>query len=179
MSHVTCHMSNVSEKGFTLIEVLIAMAILVIILSLGLFISFDFYKSYAFRSEKNIVVSVLQKARSESLNNINQTRHGVHFEASPSLKYILFECPAASPQCTYYNTGSSTDIIIDSSYGASIANPLPLPFDVIFGQLSGDCIPSSGATPFACDSLNQPITISYGARSYNITVNSEGRIDWQ
>ena len=51
------------SKGFTLVEILIAIALLIVILSLGLFISFDFYKNYAFRSEKNIIVSILQKAR--------------------------------------------------------------------------------------------------------------------
>src|SRR5439155_93802 len=82
-----------SENGFTLIEIMIAVGILAIIATLGLFVSFDFYKGYAFRSEKSIVVSTLQKARDESLSNINQTRHGVHFGASP-LQYIIFECPS-------------------------------------------------------------------------------------
>src|SRR5438105_2008049 len=100
-----------NTAGFTLIEIIIAIAILAIILTLGLFISFDFYKSYAFRSEKNIIVSVLQKARGQALNNINQARHGVSFQSG---QYIIFECKFATPQCTDY-TGADTskDILIN------------------------------------------------------------------
>ena len=159
------------QRGFTIIEILIAIAILVVILGLGLFVAFDFYKSYAFRAEENIITSVLQKARNQSLSNISQVRHGVRFADSP-MRYILFECPTGIPQCTSY-TASSTDNIINASYGISITHP-SLPFDVIFDQLSGDCITS---TTFNCSSDN-PVTVSDGSKSYDITINSEGRIDW-
>lgn len=165
---VKCQRSMVKcSHGFTFVEVLIAVALLAIITSFGLFISFDFYKSYAFRSEKSTIVSVLQKARSQSLNNINQTRHGVHFQASP-LQYVIFEC---SSTCVSYPGSSSSDIIIDSSYGISIAPPA-LPFDVVFDQLSGSCVSSN------CSTTPLVITANYGAKSYNISVNNEGQIDW-
>src|SRR5258706_4507626 len=89
------------SKGFTLVEIAIVIILLMTIISLGLFISFDFYKNFAFRSEKSTIISILQKARSQSLNNIDEVRHGVHFAASP-LTYIVFECPTATPQCTSY-----------------------------------------------------------------------------
>ena len=148
--------------GFTLIEIIISIAILGIIAALGLFISMDFAKGYNFRSEKNVVVSLLQKARGESLNNIDQTRHGVHFQASP-LKYIIFECPTATPQCASY-TSNSNDLVIDPSYNVSITNP-SLPFDVIFNQLDG----TSNALAIVVDD---------GTKSYTISINAEGRIDW-
>lgn len=154
-----------------MIEILIAIAILAIIIGLGLFVGFDFYKSYSFHSEKSVIVSSLQKARNQSLSNINQTRHGVHFEAAPSLKYIIFECPINNPKCTDY-TASSTDIIISSSYGISIISPSSLPFDVVFDQLSGSCVSPN------CLTNPLDITISDGIKSYNVFVNSEGRIDW-
>jgi len=152
------------------LEILIAITLLVIIMMLGLFISFDFYKSYAFRSERDIIVSVLQKARNQSLNNINQTRHGVHFEETPFLKYIIFECPLGTPQCTSYTANPSTDIVIDSSYGIAITAP-SLPFDVVFDQLNGSCVSSNCTGPLT-------IIVSYDAKSYDISVNSEGQIDW-
>src|SRR3989344_6188897 len=98
------------NNGFTLIEIIISMAILATIAGLGLFMSFDFYKSYAFRGEKNTLVSVLQKARDQSLHNINQTRHGARVSTQPLLQYTLFECHASNPQCDHY-TASPTDII--------------------------------------------------------------------
>jgi len=154
-------------EGFTLIEVVISIAVLAVILVLGLFVSFDFYKSYAFNSEKNIIVSVLQKARNQSLDNINQTRHGVHF--SNPLEYIIFECKSGNPQCTDYATGADTSKNfppVVHMYGVSIPNT---PFDVIFDQLSGDCVSSN---------CPLPINVNANGKTQTVSVNSEGQIDW-
>jgi len=166
--------NNIGENsaGFTLIELLIAVVILAAIIGLGLFISFDFYKSYSFHSERNTIVSILKKARSQSLNNINQTRHGVHFEDNSELKYIIFECPTGNPQCNSYTADPAAEIVINSSFGVSIINPSPLPFDIIFDQLSGNCIST------ICFGPEPTITITDGSKSYDININSEGRIDW-
>ncbi len=152
--------TSIRDKGFTLVEILVVIALFSIILWFGLFVGFDFYKNYSFRSEESVIVSVLQKARNQSLNNINQTRHGVHFEQG---QYIIFECPTATPQCDAYSAGPE-DNTINSSYGISIDN---LPFDVIFEQLGGNC-------------ANCPITIkaSYENNDYEIEINSEGGISW-
>ncbi len=155
------------NKGFTLVEILVAIAILAIILSLGIFLSFDFYKSRSLLSEKDIIISVLQKARNQSLNNINQVRHGIHFMEDSGLKYIIFECKAESPQCVKYQENSA-DAVIAVYYGISISEPA-LPFDVIFEQLSGDCL--------NCN-LEKTITVTDGAKSYAIKINKEGGIDW-
>ncbi len=152
--------------GFTLIEILVAMGIFILILTLGLLISMDFAKSFSYRSERNDIGSILQKARGESLNNINQTRHGVHFQGSP-LKYIVFECPAATPQCTSYSA-SSSDYSLDPSYGISVLSPA-LPFDIIFDQINGSCVNCANPTS---------IKVSDGTKQYTISINSEGRIDW-
>ncbi len=108
------------NSGFTLIEVLIALVILVVIFSLGLFISFDFYKSISARAEKETIVSVLQKARNLSMNNISQEKHGVRFTANP-LTYTIFP----------------DDIVVPLGYGIFITSPA-LPFEVAFDQLSGN-----------------------------------------
>ncbi len=163
------------QAGFTLTEILVVLGIIVLIATFGLIVSLDVYKSYAFRLERSIIVSTLQKARSQSLNNINQVRHGVRFQTSP-LAYVLFECPSGTPQCKSY-TASASDLVILSSYSVSIDSPT-LPFDVIFDQLSGDCVVSTGANAFNCDPVNQPIKVSSGNQSFNITVNSAGQINW-
>ncbi len=167
------------SRGFTLVEILIAIAILAVILSLGLFISFDFYRKYAFSSEKNIILSVLQKARSQSMNNIDEKQHGVHFFLDTgnnnTLTYTVFEC---SSPCTEYPGSNNSDFSVAASYKSSMSTP-NLPFDVIFNQLNGDCVVSTGANPFNCDPVNQQIILNDGSKTYNITVNSEGRIDWQ
>ena len=154
------------NEGFTLLEILVAIGILSFIFALGLFISMDFAKSYNFQSQNDMVSSVLQKARGQSVNNINQVRHGVHFQGSP-LQFIIFECPSGTPQCTSY-TASASDFSITPSYDISITAP-SLPFDIIFDQLNGDCLSCGSAVN---------ITVNDGTRSYTIEVNSEGKISW-
>ena len=156
-----------SRKGFTLVEVLVILAILLVIIGLGLFLSFDFYKNYAFYSEGTTIVSILQKARSQSINNIDETRHGVHFATSP-LKYIIFECKSAIPQCSSYtDADTAKDISMDSSYDVLLSGGV----DIVFTQLEGSCV---GCTT----SPDTTITISHDSKSYNIKINGEGKIDW-
>ena len=171
-SGFTRTLSKTKVSGFTLIEIIVSVAIMTVIIGLGLIVSFDFYRDYSFHSEESVIVSVLQKARSESMNNIDQTRHGVHFQASP-LQYIIFECPSGTPQCTSY-TASASDLIIVSGYNVSVSHPATIPFDVIFDQLSGSCVASLS---FNC-ATDSPITIIEGAKSSDIVINSEGRISW-
>jgi hypothetical protein len=147
-------------------ETLVVIGLLIMIVSLGMFIGFDFYRSYAFRSERNTVISILQKARSQSMNNVNQVRHGVHFcntTCGNKLSYIIFQCPANNPQCTSYPGITDTDLTIEASYNASISNSLP--HDVMFDQLSGT-------------TTTDNITGSDGKNSYSIQINTEGRIEW-
>jgi prepilin-type N-terminal cleavage/methylation domain-containing protein len=162
-----------TRRGFTLVEIIISIGILAIILSLGLSVSMDFFRSYSFRSEKNTVVSILQNARSQSLNNIDQVRHGVHFQANP-LRYVVFECklsPPATPCTDYSGADTTKDFSITPSYSSTISG---LPFDVIFDQLSG-CVSSVGNN---CSASTITITGNDNGKTYTITINSEGRIDW-
>src|SRR5438876_578690 len=66
--------------GFTLIEVMIVMAIFALLASLGLIIGMDFYRSYSFNSERNVALAVLRKARTEAMVNVDQAAHGVRIE---------------------------------------------------------------------------------------------------
>ena len=58
------------SKGFTLMEVLVVIALLGVIFSLSVFISLDTYRGSSFRNERDTLVGVLQEARSEAMNNI-------------------------------------------------------------------------------------------------------------
>ncbi len=147
---------NISRQsnGFTLVEILITIAILAVIFSLGVFISLDFYKSFSSRSERDTIVSILQKARGQALANIDQLKHGVHFSTIPT-QYILFEGDA-------YNPGNPGNSVFDAAAGVTIVGA---PIDVIFDQLSGQ---------------SSPITISVQDQtgSHAISINAAGRIDW-
>lgn len=140
------------QSGFTLIEVIISIGILSIIVVLGLFISMDFFRSYAFRYEQDLVVSALQKARSRAMANVNQSVHGFCWDTND---YVIFEgsnstCPASGDKIP-----RSKEISISSD----IANNI-----IIFDQLKG----SSGTTG--------SITVSGQGKTATITINSLGAI---
>jgi prepilin-type N-terminal cleavage/methylation domain-containing protein len=150
------------HSGFTLIEILISIGILAVVAGLGLFVSFDVYRHSSFISDERILISVLQKARNQSLNNINQVRHGVHFATSPQ-SFVIFECPSGTPQCTTYTSNPTTDQVIATS--RDLIFPYGVPSDVIFNQLSGD-------------TTAQTIVLESQGTQHSITINSEGSINW-
>jgi len=152
-----------SQKGFSLIEIIVVIAILGMIASLGLFISMDFYKTYSFRQERTTIVSVLQKTRNLSLSNINESTHGVYFDGN---NYTIF-------QGTGYGVPNHDfDQVFEASHNISMEafdasnNPVSFPLSVVFSQLSGNS-----------SYVRLKITDSTG-RNGNITISESGQIDW-
>lgn len=144
------------NKGFVLIEVLVALGILTIIASLGLFLSMDFFRGYSFNYEKNLLISILQKTRSKSLANINQSNHGFYFD-NTNKNYIIFQGDS------YTTRDASFDEKFPASKNINITG---FPSEgIIFQQLSADSSPVN-------------ITISDGVKSATISINEEGRINW-
>jgi Tfp pilus assembly protein FimT len=83
-------------KGFTLLEALIVLALLITCAALGLFISFSGYRESETRDEREIIVAVLEKARSQAMANLcissacsGGSAHGVSF--SDAGRYVIFE----------------------------------------------------------------------------------------
>lgn len=147
--------SNHSKKGFTLTEILIVIGLVGIFAAFGMFVSMDFYRSFSFRAEQSIAVSILMKARSRALANVEESTHGVHFETD---KYVLF-------QGTPYVAGhpNNEDINIAPTVSTSGLT------EVTFDQLTGKATLTPGGAI---------LTITSGAKSAVITINDEGRIEW-
>ena len=153
--------TSTSSPGFTLIEMLVVMGLLVILASLGLLVSMETYRGSSFRNERDTVVSILQKARSQAVSNVclgspcpDGAPHGVHVQND---KYVIF-------QGTTYSSGSSLNEIIKPRISTTQITETT---DIVFAQLSG-----SVTTPGT-------ITVSDNTgHSSVITINSEGQIIW-
>ena len=153
--------ARAASKGFTVLEMLVVMGLLAIVSALGLFMSMDSYRGGSFRNERDTIVTALQTARSQAMNNIclgsgctDGKAHGVHFEIG---KYIIFQGNAYSSSDPLNQTIASNDpnVVVTG------------PADVIFSQLSGQV--AAAGTIAVSDQAGHSSTIS---------INGEGQIVW-
>ncbi len=139
-------------NGFTLIETLVVIGIMLVIVSMGVFVSMEEYRGHSLRSERDGLVAILQRARAESLHNMNQSSHGVHIADS---SYVLFEGSdwqhRSLSQDAVFTTGN-----VQLSGGG----------DVVFGQLDGSLATTS------------IITLNATGQKVSVSVGSSGQIDW-
>ncbi len=140
------------SEGFTIIELLVSIAILVGISGLGLFVSIDFYKSYILNSERDIVVSILQSARNYSITNINESKHGVYFNPT---EYVIFQG----------NSYATRTIIYDENIKVNPGITHTGLQEIIFQQLTGE------------PAITGDIVLNNSVRSLIISVQNEGRIN--
>ena len=153
-----------NAAGFSLLEILMVIGLLAVVGVLGLFMSMDSFRGYAFRNERDTIISVLQKARSQAVSNVclqgtvpactDGQPHGVHFLAG---QYIIF-------QGNVYVSGNSLNqVIVSNNPNAAVAGMT----DVVFSQLSGEAAPAGNIT----------VSDSFGHTSV-ISINSAGQITW-
>ena len=140
-------------SGFTLIEILVVVAIFVIVLGFALGVGSEFYRSQVLIAEKDNLVGLLRSARNQAMNNINQSSHGVFIDSN---QYILFEGESYSARHQDF------DEAFPLSYGVSIGGANEVVFRALDGQSS-----ASGT-----------ITITNSRGTANIELNYEGRISW-
>lgn len=156
------------HDGFSLIEVLIVIGLLGVIAAFTAVADLSTYRMNALRDERKTLVTALQKARSESLNNINQKAHGVAIFPSDSPgNYVVFEGN------DYASADHANDQVIPSSY--PLTRSLDSIEEVVFEQLSA--LASCDGAP--CDDT-KIIELEDVVRqaTAEIKVNREGQIDW-
>lgn len=141
------------NKGFTLLEMLLAAALLTILAGAGLVTGIRSYQQYLFRADVNTAVALLRSARGSAMNNMSQTSHGVYFGEVGTL--VLFAGPS------YAARTPSADLRV-KIHSATSVNGLA---ELVFAPLSGR---TSGGS----------ITLSNTSKSSTITINYEGGIDW-
>jgi Tfp pilus assembly protein FimT len=147
------------SSGFTLLEILIVIAMSMLVGGFALFVSMETFRGSTFHSDRNLLVATLQRARAQAVNNVcigvctDGKPHGVHIQSDT---YVLF-------QGSSYSASDPLNAVFESSV-TTIKTPATL--DIVFSQLSGA---TSAAT----------VTLSDAAgRSSVITINAEGQITW-
>src|SRR3989344_5897316 len=99
-------------KGFTIIEVMIAVGLITIIGSLALFVSMDFYRSYNLDVEVETIISLITRARGRAVNNIDATSHGI---------YIDEDLDEVFPRAQAFEVDGLSEIVFDQLTGEASA----------------------------------------------------------
>lgn len=92
-------MQNKSTRGFSALELIIVMAILVVLLASIVPSFLNFRRSSVLNTETQELVTVINRARLLSVSSKNDQQFGVHFEAG---KVVLF-------QGATYSAGAATN----------------------------------------------------------------------
>jgi len=125
-------MKRAPTCGFTLIEILVTLALMSLLLALGLLLSMDVYRGTRFRSSRDVLVTALSVARSRALANLNQRPHGVCYLAPD---FVLFEGSTYSPvsPANQLVPGTAATVLISSGDFFSCVTGS----GIVFSQLSG------------------------------------------
>lgn len=142
------------NSGFTLWEITIVLAIMAVLFSVGLFANMELYRQRVLGAERDTIVSVLKRARSEAQNNINEAGHGVYFGSASN--YVIFQ------GTTYASRNPAYDENFDRSSGLTLSGPA----EVDFSPLD------------ASSNVSGTISVSNGMQSAGISVNYEGMVNW-
>ncbi len=161
-----------SCAGFSVLELMMVMALLMIVSSLGLFMSMETLRGGSFRNDRAAVVSALQRARSLAVNNMcfggdsvcdDGKPHGVYFNPGAG-GVTIFQIDPGETDFSDRDEDADETINFDSRVTDIMEEKT-----IIFDRLSGN---SANATTTV-------VTLADGiGHTSEITVNSEGRIDW-
>lgn len=147
-------------KGFSIIEMMIVIVIVSIISAIVLVSLASFRNEQALKNTTVDIVSLLNKARQNTLSSLNSTNYSVHFESD---KAVLFSGN------TYSSGDSGNEVInfssvvtIPASGGINISGGgSNINFDRLTGSVSNGTIDSTIVVQLVSDSSkNNTITIS-------------------
>ena len=140
------------SDGFTLLEVFLVLCLLAIIFAIGVPLVFTFYLDSELVTEKDNLVTILQRARNLAMTGEGANSHGVYFDTD---KYVVFEGDDYSNRVQAYDHDFSRPGLVEVTG----------PSEIVFETLSGRTTSSS-------------FNLDNGRKSLDINVNMEGVINW-
>ncbi|HAE36977.1 MAG: General secretion pathway protein H [Candidatus Nomurabacteria bacterium GW2011_GWF2_35_66] len=148
------------NKGITIIEILIVIAIIGIISAIIFVNLSDFRNEQSLKNTSIDIVSVLNKARQKTLSSVNSMNYSVHFETGSATLFTG----------TIYNSLDSSNEVIsfDPSVNIPVSGGLNIGggSDVTFERLTGDTIGGTIIISLVSDSTQQK----------TVTINKTGVI---
>ena len=139
-------------KGFTLIEILLALAILMLLLGITVPVGWNFFTSSAVQSERDTLISLITRARTYAITNKNSAPHGIAISA-PS--FTLFQGASYAARAAQF----------DEPFPRTNSVTITGPSELVVTPLSGDTTPGT-------------FTLSLGTTSRTVSINSEGMMEY-
>jgi prepilin-type N-terminal cleavage/methylation domain-containing protein len=152
-------MKKIKALGFSLIELILVMALIGIFASFSVVMSMGSLSKSAVVEERDLFITLLLRStRTASLANIDNVAHGVFIDNN-NHQYILFNGTTLNPvdpknRIIPYSNNTLT-------FHLNGRNP------IVFEQLSGNVIGGSSS-----------IAITNGNATSTITIRKNGQIDW-
>lgn len=147
-------MKNIYNKGITIVELMIVIAIIIILVAVALPKFSEMRNIEVLKSATEDVLSMINKARTQTLSSVDSSEYGVHFQSD---KVIIFKG-------TNYSAGASTneELLILTPANISNINLTSGATNLYFSRLTGN--PSRTGT----------VTISNGSFTRIITISATG-----
>jgi len=127
-------------RGYTLIEIIVVIALLVMTGALGVVMSMDSFRGYMFRNERDSIVAALQRARSLAVSNICE---GAACDGVRRTGFILKKTIHDFPR-NYFNGRGAGEIAFDQIAAidaGGIETDARRPIDVVFPNYQEGLIP--------------------------------------
>lgn len=147
------------QAGMTLIEILVVLGLLTLVGGFSIVMGVDSYRNQLFRSDRDILISALHRARALAMSNVcfgesctDGLHHGVRIEPG---RFIIF-------QGRDFNASDEHNEVIEMAGGAVVSGIT----EVVFHPLSGE--PSTTGDIIITDSGSISTT----------TIGAEGQIFW-
>jgi len=149
------------RSGFTLIEILIVISIIVVLLAISTSSFTNINKAESLKADVRNIISVIDEARGKTLSSKNSSQYGVHFEEFNTTLFTGAIYSSGNPTNQVTGLGSLTHISSISLNGGGS--------DVIFDRLTGATSQSGTIT----------VTLKDSSDSKNISISSTGIIESQ
>jgi prepilin-type N-terminal cleavage/methylation domain-containing protein len=153
-------MKKTSNRGFTLVEILIVMTLMGSIFAFGMVMSISSLARGSVIEERDLFVSLLLSgARSHAMANVGETSHGIYID-NENHEYVLFEGSTYNPAAPANEKTPFTNdsLSIENSSGDDT---------IVFEALSGNVTEGAGT-----------ITISGNDIVQELTISEVGQINW-
>jgi Tfp pilus assembly protein FimT len=158
-------MKILKNKGISVLEIIIIVAIIVVISAIMIPSLSGFRNEQALKNTTIDVISLLNKARQNTLSSLNSTNYSVHFETT---KAVLFTGMSYSPSSpTNEPIIFSPAVTIPASGGINISGGGS---DISFERLTGNVINGTISSTIVIKLVSDP------TRTKTITINKTGII---